>query len=148
MYRKNEISSIYKAQSLLKTNSTGKYYKKLFCLSLLDRKTYKEVSELCGVSVLSLRNWLKKLSTLGEDSLKSKVINPRKPKVLEEHKIFLKKQLDTNPNITLNHLQKQLYDNFSLKVSLNTIWKHLKLLNYSYITGRKKHYKNNDSQEE
>ena len=35
-----------------------------------------------------------------------------------------------------------------MKVSLNTVWKHLKLLNYIYITGRKKHYKKNDSQEE
>ena len=103
---------------MLEANPSGKYYKKLFCLSLLDKKTYKEVSELCGVSALSLRNWLKKLSILGEDSLKSKVI---KPKILEERKIFFKKQLDTNPNTTLNHLQKQLYDNFSLKVSLNTI---------------------------
>ena len=133
---------------MLESNPSGKYYKKLFCLSLLDKKTYKEVSELCGVSALSLRNWLKKLSTLGEDSLKYEVINPRKPKILEERKIFFKKQLDTNPNITLNHLQKQLYDNFSLKVSLNTVWKHLKLSNYSYITGRKKHYKKNDSQGE
>ena len=44
MYRKKEISSIYKAQCLLKTNPSEKYYKKLFCFSLLDRKTYKEVS--------------------------------------------------------------------------------------------------------
>ena len=56
MYRKEKISSIYKAQDLLKSNPSGKYYKKLFCLSLLDRKTYKEVGELCSVSVLSLRN--------------------------------------------------------------------------------------------
>ena len=88
MYRKEEISSIYKVKCLLETNPSGKYYKKLFCLSLLDKKTYKEVSELCGVSALSLRNWLKKLSALGEDSLKFKVINPRKPKILEERKIF------------------------------------------------------------
>ena len=88
MYRKKAISSIYKAQFLLKTKPTGKYYKKLLCLSLLDRKNYKKVSQLCGISVLSFRNWLKKLSTLGEDSLKSKVINPRKPKFLEERKIF------------------------------------------------------------
>ena len=99
--------SIYKSQCLLKNNPSEKYYKKLFCLSSLDRKTYKEVSQLCDISVLNLRNCLKKLSTLGEDSLKSKVINSRKPKILEERKIFLKKQLDTNPNITLNHLQKQ-----------------------------------------
>ena len=72
MYRKKEISSIYKAKCLLETNPSGKYYKKLFCLSVLDRKTYKEVSQLCDVSVLSLRNWLKKLSTLGEDILKIK----------------------------------------------------------------------------
>ena len=44
--------------------------------------------------------------------------------------------------------KKKLYDNFALKVSLNTVWKHLKLLNYSYITGRKKLYKKNDSQGE
>ena len=94
---------MYKAKCLLEANPSGKYYKKLFCLSLLDKRTYKEVSEL---SALSLRNWLKKLSTLGEDSLKSKVINPRKPKILEERKIFFKKQLDVNPNTTLNHLQK------------------------------------------
>ena len=56
MYRKKEISSIYKVQCLLKTNLSGKYYKKLFCFSLLDRKTYKEVPQLCDVSVLSLRN--------------------------------------------------------------------------------------------
>ena len=72
MYRKKEISSIYKAKCLLEANPSGKYYKKLFCLSLLDKKTYKEVSDLCGVSALSLRNWLKNLYTLGEDSLKSK----------------------------------------------------------------------------
>ena len=90
MYRKKEISSIYKAQCLLKTKPSGKYYKKLFFLSVLDRKTYKEVSQLCYISVLSLRNWLKNLSTLGENSLKSKVINPIKPKILEERKIFKK----------------------------------------------------------
>ena len=107
---------------MLEVNPSGKYYKKLFCLSLLDKKTYKEVS------ALSLRNWLKKLSTLGEDSLKSKVINPRKPKILEERKIFLKKQLDANPNTTLNHLQKQLYDIFFIESKLKYGMEALKTL--------------------
>ena len=71
-YRKKEISSIYKAKCLLEANPSGKYYKKLFCLSLLDKKTYKKVSELCSVSILSLRNWLKNCLLLEKIAL-----NPR-----------------------------------------------------------------------
>ena len=44
-------------------------------------------------------------------------------------------------NFTLLKIQKIIKEKYGIKISHNGVWKMLKRLNYSHITARPKHYK-------
>jgi transposase len=53
----------------------------------------------------------------------------------------VRRWIETNPNVTMKQLKFMIRKNFNIEISLVGIWKNVQKMNFSHITARSVHYK-------
>jgi transposase len=97
------------------------------------------VCRVHGISRTTLTDWIKRLSVGGMDALENK---PKRPQsLLTEHETTIKKWIEANHNITVRELLIKAKEKLGVSVSQTAMRRVIKKLNFSYITPRPQHYK-------
>jgi transposase len=128
---------------LIKSNPDIKLAVKLKAIAALKNNNIKKVSEVFCVCDDTIKFWVKSFANKGIDGLIAKVKNPRKPKLSDCHKQKIEYWIKKNPNLTLKEISIRIKNSFNIDISLPGLWKNIKKMNFSYITARSKHYKQN-----
>lgn len=108
------------------------FRRKCHCILLShERKTVKELSSFFGISVHSIREWLKLWERQGIEGLKLKPGRGRKPKLKSDEKKHVEtvKTLIENEPKNLNRVRTQIEDKLGIEVSKKTLKRFLKNLN-------------------
>jgi transposase len=102
----------------------------------------KKASEVLEISRATIHRWMSDFGKEGVNGL----LNDRKPsrsKLNEEQKLMLKSWVESNPACTLKELVLRCINEMGITIGKSSIHRTLEELGFSYITGRKKHYKSN-----
>ena len=101
----------------------------------------KKVSEILDVDITSIYKWAVKLDREGYKSLINQAKHQEGIKLKNIHKERIKKWLEKDPNISIASIKEKIKDQFNIDVSKSTIHRAMKDSEFSYITPRKNHYK-------
>jgi transposase len=124
-----------------KMGKIGTVSKKLQAIISSHKHGIKKVSEVLGVSKASIYLWSKQLQKGDFDSLINKSKHQDGIKVKREHKEAIKEWLTLEPNLSIIEVKDRLKYEFGIDVSRSTAHRAIKSSGFSYITGRKQHYK-------
>jgi transposase len=135
-------SLINKSKQKLKEIPFSKITIKLKAISALENNSILNVSQVFSVQRNTIKSWIRNFNNNGIKGLESKTKNPRKSKLNDGQIKDLQDLIKSNHgNLTLLKIQKIIKEKYGIKISHNGVWKMLKRLNYSHITARPKHYK-------
>ena len=135
-------SLINKSKQKLKEIPFSKITVKLKAISALENNTILKVSQVFSVQRNTIKSWIRNFNNNGIAGLESKVKSPRKSKLDNKQIEDLQEWIKSNHgNFTLLKIQKIIKEKYGVKISHNGVWKMLKRLNYSHITARPQHYK-------
>ena len=133
--------TILEAAKVIKTVPFSKATIKLQAISAVSHSTINKVSEVFNIANTTLKFWIRTFEKSGIEGLESKVKNPKKPKLDQVHKEQIKSWIESDPNITMKKLKSMIKKNFNIEISLVGVWKNVKAMNFSHITARSVHYK-------
>ena len=89
----------------------------------------------------TIKFWIRSFEKHGIAGLETKAKNPRKPKLSDVQKEKIKLMIENDPNLTMKALKLIILKEFKVEMSLVGIWKNVKKMNFSHITARPLHYK-------
>jgi transposase len=98
-----------------------------------------DVCRIHGISRTTLTDWIRRLGTDGTDALENKPKIPRSP--LTGHEFTIKTWIEENHNITVRELLIKTTTELGITVSQTAMRRVIKNLNFSYITPRPCHHK-------
>jgi len=135
-------SLIAQSKQKLKEIPFSKVTIKLKAISALENNSILKVAQVFSVQRNTIKNWIKNFSNNGIPGLELKKRSPRKSKLNNKQIEDLQAWIKSNQgNFTLLKIQKIIKENYGVEISHNGVWKMLKRLNYSHITARPVHYK-------
>jgi transposase len=133
---------------LIQLQSKGTAANKLKAIMASYKYGAKKVSEIFDVDITSIYKWTVKLKKEGYQSLINKAKHQGGIKLTEGHKDKIKEWLAQDPSSSISKIQEKLKSYFNLDVSKSTTHRAMKEVGFSYITPRKKHYKQDQKQAE
>ena len=133
--------TILKAAKVIKTIPFSKTTIKLQVISAVSYSTINKVSEVFNIANTTLKFWIKTFEKSGIEGLESKVKNPRKPKLNQTQKEQIRSWIERDPNITMKKLKLMIMKNFNVEISLVGIWKNIQKMDFSHITAKSVHHK-------
>jgi transposase len=121
----------------------GKYgvvSRKLQIIIAAKQHGITDVCRVHGISRTTLTKWIKQLSTeAGLQNLENKPKKVKSP--LNQHIDTIKKWIEKNNNITAKELVIKVQDKLGVKTSMSSIYRLMEKLDFSYITPRPNHHK-------
>lgn len=130
--------------ALAKLKSKGSLANKLKALIAANEHGVKKVSEIFNVSRTAIYRWANELDKNGlEVMMINKARHKGGIKLKKQHREAIKGWLEENPNISIFQVKENLAKEFDLFVSKSTVHRAMQSVGFSYITPRKKHYKQN-----
>lgn len=147
------ISAIYSSDveraklDLKKTGSLGATANKLQAIISAYTHGIKKVCEVMDTSRDTMHRWMVNYKEHGEQGLQNDA-KPTRSKLTEDQKAQLKEWIEINPNHTLKELVLKCEAVFGLKIGKSSVHRALISLEYSYITGRKRHYKSSQIEQD
>lgn len=145
------ISVIYSSDveraklDLKKIGSLGVTANKLQAIISAYTHGIKKVCEVMDVSRDTVYRWMVNYKENGERGLQNDA-KLKRSKLTESQKTIIKEWIETNPNNTLKELVLKCEEVFGLKIGKSSVHRALISLGYSYITGRKEHYKSSETE--
>jgi transposase len=133
--------TILEAARILKTIPFSKEAMKLQAIAAVSHSTLHQVAKVFNIATTTLKFWIRTFEESGVEGLKSKVKNPRKPKLTQAQKEQMSSWIQKDPNLTLKQLKSMMMKHFSVEMSLVGIWKNVQKMGFSHITARAVHYK-------
>lgn len=130
-------------RELSKLKIEGTIFKKLQAVKLAYEHNIKETAEFLNIFPVSIRNWAKLINDGQIDDLKIASKHKEGTKLKSIHKSSIKKWLSSDPNLTIKGVRLKLKSKYKLLVSKSTVHRAIKNNEFSYITPRKIHYKQN-----
>ena len=135
-------SLIIQSKQKLKEIPFSKVTVKLKAIAPLEINSILKVAQVFSVQRNTIKSWIRKFNNNGVEGLKLKIKSPRKSKLNDKQIEDLRSWIKSNQgNFTLLKIQKIIRENYGVEISHNGVWKMLKRLNYSHITARPVHYK-------
>lgn len=130
-------------KALKKLGSYGYVAKKLNATIAASKHGITEVAKIYNISRTTLTSWIKHIKNSDFNRLEAPKERRRRRKLNEVQLQEIKQWIESTPNITINELKIRIEEEYKLVVSKSTVHKAMKELNFSYITPRPKHYKQN-----
>lgn len=128
-------------QALSKLGKVGTVSKKIQSVISAHSHGIKKVSEVMNVSRSSIYLWSKQLQNGDFEGLINKSKHQDGIKLKKEHKEAIKVWLEEKPTLTIKEVVILLKENFDIIVSKSSAHRAMHDSGFSYITGRKRHYK-------
>ena len=101
----------------------------------------KVVAKVFNVTTNTLRLWVKNFKDGGDENLEYKPGRGRKSNLTKENYNTLSNWLKVDCNLTLNKIVEKFEKECGVKTSKSAVHRAIKELNFSYITPRPQHYK-------
>lgn len=98
------------------------------------------VADFFGTTKATVISWIKKI----DESLEQLQVQPgrgRKRILREEEEQTIKRWIQKNPQITIKELQIKIEEELKKRMGRSTVHRFLTKINFSYITPRPRHYK-------
>lgn len=135
-------SLIAQSKQKLKEIPFSKVTVKLKAISALENNSILKVAQVFSVQRNTIKNWIRNFNNNGVEGLELKIKSPRKSKLNDKQLEDLQSWIKSNQgNFTLLKIQEIIKEKYGVDISHNGAWKMLKRLNYSHITARPVHYK-------
>ena len=128
-------------EGLKKLGKAGLVARKLQAIIAAKKYGITKTAEFYAITKKSLIQWIKDLKQESLEALEVQVGRGRKPLVTEAQKIEIKKWISENCNITINQLRHMILENLNVKLSNATAHRIMQRLEFSYITPRPRHHK-------
>src|SRR5262245_19833007 len=117
--------------------------------AVLDGASREEAAKIGGMDRQTLRDWVIRFNEQGPEGLINIPSPGVPPKLGKKHRAFLVRLVETGPIPAVHGVVRwracdlimQLYEEFGLSVSDDTIYRTLKDLGFSHVSGRPKAYK-------
>ena len=114
---------------------------KLKAILALKNNNITKVCDVFSISRNTIKRWVVNFDLYGVEGLIPRKRKSRDPKLSDIQKKEVKLWIEGNPNLTLKELKLRIQQEFFVNITQVGIWKNLKQMKFSYITPRKKHYK-------
>jgi transposase len=126
---------------LTKIGRTGSVAIKLRAVSAAYKHGITAVAKIFDTTKATLISWIKHVKEDSFDLLN--VQKGRGPKriLLDSHKEIIKVWMTEDPQITIDKVRQKLKEQANLDIGRSTVHRAMKSLDFSYITARPKHYK-------
>jgi transposase len=128
-------------KELKKLGKAGLVARKLQAIIAAKKYGITKTAEFYAITKKSLIQWIKDLKQESLEALEVQVGRGRKPLVTETQEIEIKKWISENCNITINQLRQMILENMNVKLSNATAHRIMQRLEFSYITPRPRHHK-------
>jgi transposase len=112
-------------------------------LQLSCRHGVTEISKLFEISRSTIYGWAKNFRDGGIEALANRPKHKGGLILKDVHKKEVRRLLSQNPNITIKEVRLYLKDNYDIDICKSAVHNAMHNCGYSYITGRKRHYKQN-----
>lgn len=132
------------SDALAKLGDDGIVAIRLRAIIASHKHSIKTVSEVFGINRSSLHRWVLLFKDGGIEALKN-MKKPSRSKLKEEQQLLVKSWVEGDNTITIKKLGIMIKEEFGFPLAKSSIHRMLINLGFSHITGRKKHYKANDS---
>jgi transposase len=131
-------------KGLKELGKSGLVARKLQVIIAARKHGMSKTCEFYSVTKNSLIKWIKDLKKESLQALQVQSGRGRKFLLNQEQEQEIKKWIEANANITINHLRLMILENMNIALSPATVHRLLQRLRFSYITPRPKHYKQNE----
>ena len=101
--------------------------------------------EFYSITKNSLIKWIKDLKKESYQALEIQTGRGRKFLLSQEQEQEIKKWIEADANITINHLRLMILEKMNIALGRSTVHRLLQRPRFSYITPRPKHYKQNET---
>jgi len=127
--------------SLKGAGKTGDVSRKLEAIKSAKEHGISIVSRVFGVSRVTIMAWINDFKEKGTEGLKLKPGRGGNSILTDEEQCGVKSWLFKEPNLTIKAVKIKIAEVFEKKLSLSATHNLIQKLNFSYITPRAKHYK-------
>lgn len=99
------------------------------------------VAEIFGITKATLISWIKSVKANGVERLNVQSGRGRKFKLTEEQEQEVGKWIEEDSQVTIDQLQFKIEKEMKVRIGRSTVHRLMQRLNFSYITPRPIHYK-------
>ena len=139
---------VLKAQAALKKlKEKGVVEVRLKAIIAAGKHGIKKVAEVYDINRSSLHRWVALFRDKGVEGLKN-VPKPSRSKLSTEQKGEIRALVEKDSGITIKKLKIAIKEKFNIDIGKSSIHKMLQALGFRHITGRKRHYKSDESLKE
>ncbi len=133
------------ANSELKKLGKNAYViRKLQAVIAAHKHGITKVAKIYDISRTSLTEWIKHLKSRSIEKLKAPESRKRRTKLDNDQMENIKLWISKDPNITIKNVRIRIIELMGQKLSMSTVHRIMKKLNFSYITPRPSHYKKDE----
>ena len=126
---------------LKKLGPYGYVSRKLHAVIAASKHGIQEVAKVYGVSRNTITKWIKHISNMDLEKLKAPKERRKPTKLNDEQMVEIKALIEQDSNITSKAIKIKIKELYGIDVGITTAYRIIKRLNYSYITPRPRHYK-------
>jgi transposase len=128
-------------EGLKKLGKASLVARKLQAIIAAKKHGITKTAEFYAITTKTLIQWIKDLKQESLEALEVQAGRGRKPLVTGIQEIEIKKWISENCNITINQLRQMILKNMNVKLSSATAHRIMQKLEFSYITPRPRHHK-------
>ena len=130
-------------QELKSLGSKGEVAIKLKAIIAVKDHGVSHVAKIFNITRATLTNWVKAFKKSNSLALVAKKKNPKKSKVNNEQMQIIESWMVDNSSMTIRQLRQRIYEEFAVDLSISTAHRIMQRLEFSFITPRPRHYKQN-----
>jgi len=134
--------------ALKKQGKSGAISRKLQAIISAKEHNTSKVSLIFGITRTTLFKWIKGFDGNSVNGLIIKKGRGRKKVFNNCSENKIRKIIEQSPNITGELLKRRIADELGIEAGIATIYRLLKNIGFSYITPRKRHYKQDGAEVE
>ncbi len=131
-------------KELNKLKEIGRIAIRLKAIIASSKHGIKKVAEVYDISRGSMHRWIGLFRDHGVDGLKNEK-KPARSKLKAEQKKEIKELIEAESGITIKKIKIVIKERFDIDMEKSSIHKMMTDMGFRHITGRKKHYKSDDS---
>jgi transposase len=130
--------------SLKELGKSGLVARKLQAIVAARKHGITKTCEFYSITKASLIKWIKELKKESLKGLEVRAGRGRKFLLNQSQEQEVKKWIEENSSITINHVRLMILETMNIALSASTVHRIMQRLKFSYITPRPKHYKQDE----
>jgi len=120
--------------------------RKLEAVIAASKHGITKVAEIYDITRKTLTSWIKHIKNDNLERLNAPPERKKKSKLNDLQREQIRKWIQDDSQITIKKLRIKIEQDFNLKISASTVHREVLKLDYSYITPRPKHFKQDQNQ--